>query len=286
MVNYKLGIYNKKEGRIIDLEKIIKITKLEKLDEFTSAFNNEEEFKLYLLNQGLISNQEIKQNISVNYKYSGKVKKLPIIYQDMKKKLDIVYLRYELKGLCGNLEFLEKLARHYSIGNDKYNPQGLNVSDIRHYLSDVRSNAGEPFYSKSLEVAIEDLFKKAVFKSIDRNGEIIENYRGLRDLAIFIYKFKKDLEKKEENKKDLQKIKEENKAWVQSSMFDAETEITNYPILEEPQKDNNGKWILSSEGEPDFPPNSEEEANYKKYLEHLEEISNNESIENHPHYRR
>ena len=50
MVSYKIGIYNRKEARIIDLDKITKIKSLDKLDELTSAFNSEEELKIYLFN--------------------------------------------------------------------------------------------------------------------------------------------------------------------------------------------------------------------------------------------
>ena len=297
MVNYKLGIYNKKEARIIDLDKIIKISKLENLDEFTSDFNNEDEFKLYLLNKGLITNYELKQNISVMYKYSGKIKKLPIIFQDMKKYLDIFYLKAKLLESSQNLELLEKLARHYSIGSEKHNPQGVNVSSIRGYISDVRSNDGNHFYSKPLEYALDDMWKKAVFKSSGKTsdivnkstGEIKENYRGSRDLGLFLYKYNKQTklqEEQQEIKVELKKQTTNEDEWIQSSMFD-DIEKQNI-ILDESNEDVNiyNKWVLSSDGEPDFPPNSEEEANYKRYLERLDEISNNEPIENHPHYRR
>lgn len=277
MVNYKLGIYNRKEGRIVDLSKITNLKDLKKLDELTCSFNSEEELKVYLFNQGLISSEEIKQNVSVMYKNRGKVKKLPIIYQDMKKYLDIIHLRYELKGLCSDIEFLEKLARHYSLGSDTFNPQGLNVQDIRIYLSDVRSNGGKIYYSKILETAIEDLYKKAIVKSIDENGEVIQNYRGLRDLAIFIYKHKKDLDKK-----DVKQTQSNNESWVQTSVFDIKNDINQNTDFEK-KISFDCEWDFNDE--PDFPPNSEEEANYKRYLEELEEKSI-QPIEKHDHYRR
>ena len=280
MVNYKLGVVGRKEGRVIDLDSILKLKKLDDLDEFTSAFKNEEELKYYLFNQELISNEEMNKSFKVLYKYNGKVKKLPIVYNDMKKYLnDTWYLKYSLQALSSDVEFLEKLANHYSLGDATYNPQGLNVSDIRTYLSEVRKNNGEVFYSKFLEVALDDLLMKAVFKLDTKTGEAKENYRGQRDLAILVYKYYKKLEEKEAKNKE----SSQEKSWVQSSLLDLMPENNNVTSIDE--KENDGKWVLSSEGEPDFPPNSEEEANYLRYLEELEEKTNF-PIEEHDHYRR
>ena len=289
MVSYKIGIYNRKEARIIDLDKITKIKSLDKLDELTSTFNSEEELKTYLFNQELISLDEMKKNLSIMYKNNGKVKKLPIVYQDMKKYLDIVYLKAKMMSASQDIELLEKLARHYSIGSDKFNPQGVNVSDIRMYISDFRSNGEKHFYSRALELALDDMWQKAVFKLVDKKtGEVKENYRGSRDLGMFLYKYEKTLEKKQEAAVEIKpEVKVEPKKetlvepeWEQTTLFDL-TNKQKVQVKEEPKK-----WVLSSEGEPDFPPNSEEERNYKRYLEELDELANNEPIENHPHYRR
>lgn len=283
MVSYKIGIYNRKEARIIDLDKITKIKSLDKLDELTSTFNSEEELKTYLFNQELISLDEMKKNLSIMYKNNGKVKKLPIVYQDMKKYLDIVYLKAKMMSASQDIELLEKLARHYSIGSDKFNPQGVNVSDIRMYISDFRSNGEKHFYSRALELALDDMWQKAVFKLVDKKtGEVKENYRGSRDLGMFLYKYEKTLEKKAEKQETKVEVKTEKVTepeWEQTTLFGL---INKQEEIKEEQK----KWVLSSEGEPDFPPNSEEERNYKRYLEKLDEIANNEPIENHPHYRR
>ena len=296
MVSYKIGIYNRKEARIIDLDKITKIKGLDKLDELTSAFRSEEELKTYLFNQELISLDEMKKSLSIMYQYRGKVKKLPIIYQDMKKYLDIVYLKAKMMAAAQDIELLEKLSRHFSIGSDKFNPQGVNVYDIRMYISDFRSNGEKHFDSKSLQLALDDMWKKAVFKLTDKVGDIVdkktgevkENYRGSRDLGMFLYKHEKTLEKKQEAAVEIKpEVKVEPKKetlvepeWEQTTLFDL-TNKQKDQVKEEPKK-----WVLSSEGEPDFPPNSEEERNYLRYLDELEELANNEPIENHPHYRR
>ena len=273
MARYKLGVFSKKnEGRIINLDSIVKLENLKTLDEFTTAFNNESELKVYLFNQGIITQEELSQNISIRYKYNGKIKKLPIFYQEMKKYLDMIHLKYELKGLCGDVEFLEKLANYYSNGSTTFNKQGCNVHDIRVYLSDVRSNGGHTFHSTLLEKAINDLFEKVIIRDTDKKtGEVIEDYRGMRDLALLIYKYKKAVEVKEENKKIALQVVGE-----QTSLFD---ESYVKKLQASVEKTNNVKWNLSSEGDPDFAYNSEEEKQYEEYMENLPD-------EEHPHHIR
>lgn len=222
MVNYKIGIYKGKNGRIIDLDRIVKMKSLEKLDEFTMTFKSEEEFKLYLLKQYLIDKDELKHEISVSYNYGGKVKKMPVIYENMKSYFDKTNLWIELKRLSVSLEFLEKLANHYSIGNTKFNNQMINVLAIRTYISDARSNGGNNFECRALNIAIDDLYKKSLRKYDSKTGEIKPNYRGLRDLACFIYKYKSKLEKE---KKLANLINESKEEWNQINIFDYQKQL-------------------------------------------------------------
>ena len=257
MVRYKLGFFVNKEVKIIDLDSLKKIKNLQSLDKFTSSFANENELKIYLFNHELLSKLEMKYNVVVTYKNNGREKKIPVVYQDANKLLDVVDLKYKLMSMKSNMQFLEKLADFYSNGSTKYNKQGLNVSDIRTYLSDVRYKREEIHSYLLLENALDALFKKAVFK-IDRNtGEVEINYRGMRDLALFIYKFENNLEKN--------KIKEEqsNETWVQESLFDIEKK-SSFEV----------ESNLSSAFEPDFPPNSEEEARYQAYQDKLDKLYN------------
>lgn len=110
------------------------------------------------------------------------------------------------------------------------------------------------FYRHSKYVSINELEGcKEIFDNISYNErkEIIDtiyedalfimgnfNYSGFRKLALFIYKF-------ELNEK-LKKIK----------LATAKEEKTKE------------KFILSSDGEPDFPPNSEEERQYNEYMKY------------------
>ena len=261
MSNYKLIIGNKNEFREIALEDKQYLKKLENLDVLTSECNNEKELKIYLFNKGLITEKELKGNyyMHILYKYI-EYKTLPIIYKDLRKYLDLDYLKGKLMMLSNNLQFLYKLAEHYS----KKNHQCQNVSDIRLYLYDVINNTDCDFEEhKLLETAINCLYKNAVFKVDTRTGIHQINYRGLRDLALFVYSFQK--EKKFENMENCQTF--------QMKLLD---------FLEENNFQQNIQH-LSSEGDPDFPPNSEEEA---KYLKYLEELENTEIyIEDYQHYR-
>lgn len=287
MARYKIGIFSKKEGRVIDLDSIVKLKDLESLDKFTTTFEDETQFKIYLLNLGLINNEELNKNLNVMYKYNGKVKKIKVFYDDMKKYLDFEYLRHELKKLSGNVEFLEKLANFYHNGSTKFNKQGTNVNDIRIYLSDVRRNGGETFNPEilqMLEVAIDDLFRKAVFTLPDpKTGEVKDDYRGLRDLAYFIYKFEKLQEEILEKTQDVTKLlnKKSEYIWVQSSLFDSDYSKSNIPEVEQLEREED----LDNYDEPDFPPNSEEEANYINYLYGLETPISYDIEERSPHIR-
>lgn len=189
MVNYKLMVSN----TIIDLPRILNINtsnSLQTIDKFTMEFTNEEELNLYLLNKGLISSSDVGKPIRVAYNFNGKTNKLPVTYSNMKKCVnDLLYLKATLKSHTTDIKFLEKLANHYSLGSPKYNPQAVNVQDIRCYITDVRSNGGKLFYSNLLDIAINDLFVKAVYNLNNKTGELKINYRGVRDLVIFINRY-------------------------------------------------------------------------------------------------
>lgn len=264
---YKIGVYNKKsEIKEIDFSKITidpkAFQKLEILDKLTMAMNNEKELMLWLLEQDAILPIDLNKKIKIVYNYRGEIKILPIFYSDSEKYMDEFYLKNKLKSKGSDFEFLEKLANHYNIGSARFNKQLLNVNDIRLYLGDVRSNGGKSFYSKILDTALDSLFEIAN-----------KNYRGKRDLANFIYNYEVKLNKieKENHETKLNNLEQNDIFKIdegeQLSLFDQVKKIT-----------------LSSEGEPDFPPNSEEE---QEYLNYLEELNNEEfDIENHDHYRR
>ena len=197
MPKYKLGTVKGKVIKEINLNSVLKLgnNQLEKLDDFTIEFKDENELKNYLLKKEILDISDAQNKLKVIYSFKG-TKKLDVLYSDIKKYMNTSYLRSQLQILTKtDLEFLRKLRDHYDYGGSPYNGQGLNINDINVYLKDVRNSGGKPFDCKYLDIAIEDLFLKAIFRPIDiETGEAKEDYRGYRDLALFIYKYRKKQE--------------------------------------------------------------------------------------------
>ena len=272
MPNYKLGFVDKKEIKIIDL---IDIKDLSKLDEFTCQFKSEEQLKLYLIKKNIDYKDYLKKSIKVVYRYNNTDKKIPVFYSDIRKYLDEYYLRGRLMVLKDDIEFLEKIARHYSLGSDKFNPQGVNVNAIRNYINDVRCNGGFLFESRALNEAIDDLFMRAIFRPADKeSGEVKSNYRGLRDLALFIYKYERQQQEVREN---------DNQIYMDDILNRNETQVEDWEQITFDDWENDGDEY-DDYVEPIFAPNTEEEREYQEYLDSLpDEIRN---PEDHPHYGR
>lgn len=287
MTNYFIAYCTKKTTSIIDLEKLLgKYSKeLELLDELTISFESEKELKHFLISKGLLSIDNINKELSIVYKNSGKLKRLPVFYSEHKKimnNVDVISkeiykreskfnmytsesikydnLRSEFSiftNLIGNVNFLSEISRHYSIGNAKYNPQFLNVSDINIFLSDVRSNGGDVFYPNYMYIALYELFKEAIYKiekKPDKN-KVSLNYRGYRDLINFIYKYKLDnnLIKKNNTDEELKQMKLEQ---IEEPLIISHSYTDRLENEEE----------MYEEG---FAPNSEELKAYKEYLASL-----------------
>lgn len=237
MEKYKLGIGTVENLRVIELSDF---TDLKKLDDFTSSLKDINELKRYLFQKGLITLEELKENIYVLYRDKG-VKRLPVIYSDMKKNLDIENLNNAIKSFSSNPEFLKLLVSHYP-----------NISTLKRYAS-----------LNNLDISLESIFNKDIY---DVNKNI--NYNDLRELSLLVYKF---VNKVEKNK--LQKDNNIDNEYPQLSVFGLDNKS---------ETNRQKKWVLSSEGEPYFPPNSHEEAMYFKYLEELDKLPE-VGPDNHPH---
>lgn len=206
-MKYYLGRHNKKGNEILDTKDKIVLKNnrcLQNIDYYTSNFNTEEELKLDLMREGIIDINYEK--IDVVYTYEGRYSKLPVVYKSQKRYLNKDYIKYKVIQLQYNISFLTELAKHYDIKNSKFNNQFLNVNAILMYLSDVRSNGGTTFESKALSIALDDMVIKAIYRLNKKTGEFSLNYRGLRDLGLFIYRFEekqKLLQAKQEILKDI-----------------------------------------------------------------------------------
>ena len=242
MVRYHLGTNVRKENKKFSIPFIedSKISdSLNTIDNFTMKFLNEQALIKYLIEHNIYTKGEDKK-IYVVYTYNKSDKKLPALYSDSKKYMSTEYLRYTLKQLAGDIVFLEKLANHFDIGKSNFNPQKINVQVLRGYVNEVRfSSTKEPFYSQRVYDTLEDIFLKAIINKINKQtGEVDINYRGLRDLALFVKKYVDSLIIKE--------------------IKDNSEEIRRFEYNE-------------NYDEPSFPPNSEEEDMYLEYLENLQD---------------
>ena len=243
MPRYRLGILKNKELKyfiIPELEHVKVEDSLKELDKITMQFANDNHL-IDNLRKNNIYTEEKNYKLQVIYRNNGKDKKIPVLYNDCKKYMDIDYLRNIIQSYSKDITFLEKLANHYSLGKSSYNPQLTNVQGIRTYIYDViHSSTKEPFYSKALNDTLDDIITKAVFKINKNTGEAEINYRGLRDLALFVKKYTDNILKKEYE------------------------DAINTEVVK-------GFEYNENYDEPDFAPNSEEEAMYLSYLESLED---------------
>jgi len=222
MVNYNLGIY-REENKNLDLSKLtdsIEVKKIQFIDKFTSQFESEEELKIYLLNKGLIEKSDINDPLRILYQFKGRVQNLPIVYKCYYKYLEPSYISYKIRYLSSSIKFLNELANHYDYGSDKINPQSANVLDIRCYINELKN--GYSISTTILDIALNDLCKKAMYKKDKKNDKSKLNYRGLRDLGLFIYRFEK-LDFLTSSKNSVQENKQETKKIIlgdQMNLFD------------------------------------------------------------------
>lgn len=250
MPRYHLATIKNKEIKIFDIENIEKSKaedSLQLLDMITMRFLDEQSLIKYLVSKKMYDKKNDKK-LHVVYRNKGKDKKLPVLYSDCYKFMDLSYLRPIINSLSKDITFLEKLANHYGAGKSTYNTQLANVQILRGYINDVRfSESGEPFFAQRVYDALNDIIIKAVYRVNEKTGEIKVNYRGFRDLALFIKKYTDKLLDKE---------------------------------LEGYTEKNDSKFTYNENyDEPDFPPYSEEEEMYLKYIDSLEDEESDYSYE-------
>lgn len=119
---YYLTIANKGEYKKLNLlllEGFIKTSKfkgealsLDELDDLTSKYQDEYEFKKKLYQAGIISIDEITKELSIRRKQNNNLIKVKygLIYQKESKYLDQLYLRSILISKQRDYTFLEKLS--------------------------------------------------------------------------------------------------------------------------------------------------------------------------------
>jgi len=224
MVNYNLGIY-REENKNVDLSKLTsskEIKKIQFIDKFTSQFESEEQLKIYLLKKGLLNEKEMNNSLKILYQFNGKIQQLPVVYKGYAKYIDPSYVSYKIRSMSSSMTFLTELAKHYDYGVGKTNPQSANVLDIRCYINELKR--GYTVSTTTLDIALNDLCKKAMYKKDSKTDKIKPNYRGLRDLGLFICRYER-LDFLTNSKKTIQENKQETKNIVsgeQMNLFDSE----------------------------------------------------------------
>ncbi|MDO4962573.1 MAG: hypothetical protein Q4E75_00510 [bacterium] len=264
MVNYWLTCLDNKQLKMIELNDIINDKRISTLDEFTSKFKSKEELKSFLIKNNYIDSSFLKSDICIIYKANKKINYLEVLYGNMKKYTEYDYLLHTMYSLTSDVDFLNKLIERYSMVNQRFNTQFSNILSLRYYVNVLKSDQVNDDLRENVYYIIENIIKKATTKSSDLKIEgYKENYRGLRDLGLFVYGYI--------NKKEKQIKKYNNK----------EKTDNDY-------KNHMNMTFESLDSELLFPPNSSEEDMYLKYLDELESIAEEETIiddKGHPYCR-
>lgn len=176
------------------LDEFKKLTKLkngsfslEEIDECTSKFSDELEFKKTLYNKGIISLEDITREITIRNLYQGTLEKVTygLVYKEQKKYFDCEYLRTKMQSLKSDKIFLEKLTSRYR--NSYCN--NLTVSNIRNCLSTG--------FDYDLYNLINEFIVREIYITNKENGEVSIKYKSLHDLAMFVYNYEKNKELEE-----------------------------------------------------------------------------------------
>lgn len=192
MPNYHLAIQHKdKSFNIINFSnmesfKFLDDKKLPDIIKFTGYYEKEEHLKRVLLNAKLINESEYTDKLVTIYKNNGTDKKLMygITYKDDLKFFDILHIKTYIKNRKFDTDFLEGLANHY---RNNYG-QDVNTQVLFRFIRYVQNNEFQIDLDKDLindvEKAIEDLVNREAYRYTDGKAKI--NYRGLRDLAMYL----------------------------------------------------------------------------------------------------
>ena len=181
--NYYNGSY------IVDIKKYKKITMpstLQELDEFTTSLDNSARLKeMY--------NVKSERSLYIGYRNQNDIKKLPILYKDDKKYIQVEYVRNEFIKRCFQLDFI------YDIFNDKFinslrNKKLYEQLDI---LMATKEKIKANVYNIDMIISpAHSVFREIIYK----DGEL--NYNNLRYLGCKIRELEKlELEIEKQNKK-------------------------------------------------------------------------------------
>ena len=213
---YYLTIANKGEYKKLNLlllEGFIKTSKfkgealsLDELDDLTSKYQDEYEFKKKLYQAGIITIDEITKELSIRRKQNNNLIKVKygLIYQKESKYLDQLYLRSILISKQRDYTFLEKLSSYY---RNSYN-NSINIANL--------SLIAKHHYDFENSKILSDFFQREIYKYNPSTDECKLNYKSLHDLAMFCFTYEINSIRKEINISS--KEKEENRIKMLNSL--------------------------------------------------------------------
>ncbi len=145
---------------------LMSFDELKKLDEFTTMFKSEDTLKLYLFGKGMLSKEEMSMTLN------GRIpnKRVQLIYENLKKYLDITFLKNRVFKLFSQPGFIEKLLEIYEDVTIR------DMKEIYNYLGDKGNYVGA---ARAMDKFVEKI-------CLNKNSKSV-NYENLRNLALFIY---------------------------------------------------------------------------------------------------
>ena len=178
--------YNFIEFSRIEQFKDLNDKKLPDIVNFTGFFIEETDLKETLLKLNIIKDSEYNNKLAIIYKYKGEFKKLMygITYKDDLEFFDVNYIKEYIKDREFNTEFLEKLCNRY---RNTYG-QEINTNKLYNFINYVRLEKYDDLLDRDLkediEYTIDSLVNREVYNY--KNNKRVLNYRGLRDLAMYL----------------------------------------------------------------------------------------------------
>ena len=256
MTKYYLIQNGKEIENAIDFNKIegfnnLDSYKLKDIVTFTSTFYNEEDLKFFLVKNNLIELKNMGKELKIVYRHNKKQKTLMygITYKNDYEFFDVNVIKRFLYENQKNYDLLEKLCNHYK---NAYN-QEINLHIIKSYVIFSRNegidydvtNSEKEQMIKTYQDAINRFVDKTVTKFDSKKLEVVENYKGLRDLAMFLsYQYKKqqnDYELIKMYDMELEKIIEEHNNEHEEFLTYEDYDRVKYNEPEENKKNNKVK---------------------------------------------
>lgn len=191
---YCLTIKSGNNFRLLDISLLNYFTRLSKfkdsssyslneIDKFTSYFDNEISFREYLYNSDIITIDEITKDLSIRMKKDGKLIKVDygLVFSDVKKYFDEIYLKAYILSKQNDYVFLNKLLARYrsSYCNNE------NIALIRNIML---GNNNCSMYKALNDFIFNEIYSRHYNKEI-YEYEYTLKYKSLHDLAMFVYNY-------------------------------------------------------------------------------------------------